>query len=138
MSPDDPNQDRIAPSCAKRRRAAEEEIHKLLEWVRGTGFVTSFLYFFKPPFPSDGGCAAASAGRSGPLAPLGAWPAGVVRGLQSTPSNSETRPCSLLSGWSTPRDLACTSVSCWISKLSDPKAARSSPVRPLQRGSFDP
>jgi hypothetical protein len=31
-------------------------------------FVTSFLYFFKPPFPSDGGYAAASAGRSGPSA----------------------------------------------------------------------
>jgi hypothetical protein len=33
--------------------------------VERAGFVTSFLYFFKPPFPSDGGCAAASAGRSG-------------------------------------------------------------------------
>ena len=27
------------------------------------------LYCFKPPFPSDGGCAAASVGRSGPSAP---------------------------------------------------------------------
>ena len=32
-------------------------------------FVTSFLYFFKPPFPSDGGCAAASAGGRGLSAP---------------------------------------------------------------------
>jgi hypothetical protein len=29
------------------------------------------LYFFKPPSPSDGGCAAASAGRSGPDGPSG-------------------------------------------------------------------
>ena len=31
--------------------------------------VPNCLYIFKPPFPSAGGCAAASAGRSGPSAP---------------------------------------------------------------------
>jgi hypothetical protein len=30
-----------------------------------TPHVRVLLYCFKPPFPSDGGCAAASAGRSG-------------------------------------------------------------------------
>jgi hypothetical protein len=66
---DDPNQHRIVPLYAKPRRTDEGEIHKLFEWAQGTGFVTSFLYFFKPPFPSDGGYAAASAGRSGPNSP---------------------------------------------------------------------
>jgi hypothetical protein len=31
--------------------------------------VRVLLYCFKPPFPSDGGCAAASAGRSGSVSP---------------------------------------------------------------------
>jgi len=50
----------------------DDEISASLETLREPGFVTSFLYFFKPPFPSDGGCAAASAGRSGPSAPSSA------------------------------------------------------------------
>jgi hypothetical protein len=51
-------------NALRRRRFAG-----LLEWARRAGFVTSFLYFFKPPFPSDGGYAAVSAGRSGPVGP---------------------------------------------------------------------
>jgi hypothetical protein len=46
-----------------------ERHHSSMSMAANPGFVTSFLYFFKPPFPSDGGCAAASAGRSGPSAP---------------------------------------------------------------------
>jgi hypothetical protein len=51
------------------RSVSHDEVSASLETLREPGFVTSFLYFFKPPFPSDGGCAAASAGRSGPSAP---------------------------------------------------------------------
>ena len=49
----------------------------------------SFLYFFKPPFPSDGGYAAASAGRSGPVGPS----VGHVRGVcAGAPSRLHSRP----------------------------------------------
>jgi len=51
------------------RSVSHDEVSASLETLREPGFVTSFLYFFKPPFPSDGGCAAASAGRSGSVRP---------------------------------------------------------------------
>jgi hypothetical protein len=48
-----------------------------------------FPYIIKPPFPSDGGCAAASAGRSGPVGPS----VGHVRGVRaSAPSRLHSRP----------------------------------------------
>ena len=60
----------------------------MLESVRGPGFVTSFLYFFKPPFPSDGGYAAASAGRVGAEQPVRCDP------FMSTRSNGQLdSPC---------------------------------------------
>src|ERR1700722_18075277 len=68
-NPDDPNQNRIVPPRRSQDALGRRRFAGCPEWARGADFVTSFLYFFKPPFPSDGGCAAASAGRSGPSGP---------------------------------------------------------------------
>ena len=69
--------------CGERRQRVKDPA------VKDPAFVTSFLHFFKPPFPSNGGYAAASAGRSGPVGPS----VGHVRGvLAGAPSRLHSRP----------------------------------------------
>ena len=54
-----------SPRC--RERGHQVEVLGVIASIFDAENETGILYCFKPPFPSGGGCAAASAGRSGPV-----------------------------------------------------------------------
>jgi hypothetical protein len=77
----------IESDLESKSQTPDDETSAGLEMLREPGFVTSFLYFFKPPFPSDGGCAAASAGRSG-LQPRSSFELIPLRNADESPARS--------------------------------------------------
>jgi hypothetical protein len=110
----DPSKNHVAPTDRVHEghtTATNQDVRKIDEYRTSRGrnvvqndgeisgnpalIVRSFHYIFKPPFPSDGGYAAASARRSGPPAPL--------------PHGSLRDPLGLLKGGTWP-DLAVADV----------------------------